>query len=179
MKLPLKIVIRDVELGDAVRDEIARKAEKLTRIFENITKCRVVVEAPHHHNKNAGIVYNVSIDLAVPGKEIVVKKQPNKNLSIAIREAFNAAYRELEDYATRVRGEVKHHEEMPHAQISKLELDKGYGFLTTPDGRDVYFHENSVINHDFKKLTVGTMVRFVEEMGEKGPQASSVYVMKV
>jgi len=179
MKLPLKIVIRDIELGDAVRDEIANKAEKLTKIFENIIKCRVVVEAPHHHNRTAGIVYNVCIDMAVPGKEIVVKKQPNKNLSIAIREAFNAAYRELEDYATKLRGEVKHHEEVPHAYISILELDKGYGFLTTTDGREIYFHENSLLNYDFKDLKVGSKVRFVEKVGEKGPQASSVTVIKI
>lgn len=177
MKLPLKIVVRDIEIGDAVKEDIAGKAEKLTKIFDNIMRCRVVVEVPHRHQKT-GVLYNIRIDMTVPGKEIVIKRQPNKDLSVAIREAFNAAYRELEDYATRRRGEVKHHEELPHAYISSLELDKGYGFLTTPDGREIYFHENSLLNYDFKKLKVGRKVRFVEEDGEKGPQASSVTVIK-
>ncbi|MCK4467404.1 MAG: cold shock domain-containing protein, partial [Desulfobacterales bacterium] len=52
----------------------------------------------------------------------------------------------------------------------------GYGFLTTPDGREFYFHKNSVLDDKFKVLKVGMKVRFVEELGEKGAQASTVKV---
>jgi cold shock CspA family protein len=72
---------------------------------------------------------------------------------------------------------VKLHEESPHAIISKVFPDKNYGFLTTPDGMDVYFHEHSVINKDFGRLKVGMKVRFVMEEGDKGPQASTVTVI--
>ena len=65
----------------------------------------------------------------------------------------------------------------PRVRITALFPDKGYGFLTSPEGYDVYFHENSVVNKDFKKLEIGMEVRFAEEMGEKGPQASSVVVL--
>ena len=71
---------------------------------------------------------------------------------------------------------MKYHEELPHAVISNLFPDNGYGFLTTPDGMEVYFHANSVLNKDFAGLKVGMKVRFVREKGDKGPQASSVTV---
>jgi cold shock CspA family protein len=61
--------------------------------------------------------------------------------------------------------------------VSKLFPDEGYGFLETPDGREVYFHRNSVLGADFDRLSIGTEVRFAEEEGEKGLQASTVTVV--
>ena len=65
---------------------------------------------------------------------------------------------------------------MPRAIVSALFPEKGYGFLTTPDGREFYFHKNSVLHDKFKNLKIGMKVRFVEELGEKGAQASTVKV---
>jgi cold shock CspA family protein len=107
-----------------------------------------------------------------------VERELAEDLEIAIRDAFDAARRKLEDFARRQRGTVKHHEELPHAHISALFPDKGYGFLTTLDNREIYFHEHSVLNYDFKHLKVGMKVRFVEEQGVKGPQASTVTVIE-
>ncbi len=177
MEVPLKITSRNLEISDLIKDEIRRKADKLSHIFDEIIKCRVTVEAIHRHQNNI-IMHNVRIDITVPGKEIVISRQPQKDLAIAIREAFEAAYRQLEDYARKHRGEVKHHEEAPQAYISSIFLDKGYGFLKTPEGVEIYFHKNSILNHNFEDLKIGTKVRFVKEQGEKGPQASSVYVIK-
>jgi cold shock CspA family protein len=72
---------------------------------------------------------------------------------------------------------VKHHEPPPHGRIAKFFPEEGYGEIETLDGRLVYFHQNSVVDADFSKLETGSEVRFVEEMGEKGPQASTVYVI--
>ena len=107
----------------------------------------------------------------------MVKLDPNTDLYIAIRDAFHDARRKLDDFARRQRGDVKHHEQPPHGRIKALFSDKGYGFLATVDGREVYFHEHSVQNHKFKELAVGMEVRFSEEMGEKGPQATYVKVI--
>jgi cold shock CspA family protein len=63
------------------------------------------------------------------------------------------------------------------AVVTKLFRDEGYGFIKTREGRDIYFHRNSVLHHDFDRLTIGTAVRFEEEEGEKGPQATSVQVV--
>jgi cold shock CspA family protein len=60
-----------------------------------------------------------------------------------------------------------------HGHVAKL-AGQGYGFIETADGREVYFHRNSVRDDAFEHLTVASEVRFVEEMGEKGPQAKRV-----
>lgn len=176
MKLALQITGRNLDIPEEMKEEIKGKAEKLDKFYDQIMRCRIIVEVPHRHHRE-GILYNVRIDMTVPGAELVVKREPNENLDVAIRDAFDAARRKLEDFARRHRGAVKHHEELPHALISALFKDKGYGFLTTPEGREVYFHEHSVLNYDFKHLRTGMKVRFVEEEGEKGPQASTVTVI--
>jgi cold shock CspA family protein len=119
----------------------------------------------------------VRIDLIVPGDELVVDRQVDEDLYVAIRDAFHAARRKLEDYARRQRGAVKVHEASPHARVVKLFPDEGYGFLETPDGREVYFHRNSVKDSGFDRLEIGTEVRFAEESGEQGPQASAVIIV--
>ncbi len=173
----LQITARDFELKDWIRDEITRKAEKLDEFYNRIIRCRVVIEIPHRHRRE-GVLYNVRIDMTVPGKELVVEREPNQDFSAAIRDSFDTAYRILEEYSKKQRGEVKLHEEPPVARISKLFPGEGYGILTTPDGTDIYFHENSVVKNDFAHLTIGMEVRYTEEQGEKGPQASSVIVIE-
>lgn len=164
------------EMSSEIKEEITRRAEKLNEFYGKINRCRVVVDFPHRHSRD-GERYFVKIDMTVPGSEIVIKRQGHEDIYIAIREAFKAAKRKLEDYARLQRGDVKYHEEVPPAQISALYPEKGYGFITTFDGREIYFHENSVINKDFDDLKVGMRVRYVEEKGEKGPQASTVTVL--
>jgi ribosomal subunit interface protein len=173
MKLPLQITVRNVSISAAVEEDIREKAARLDVFCDQIMGCRVVVEAPHRHS-HQGIFYNVRIDLTLPGAELVVKREPNEDIYVAVRDAFDAARREVEDFVRRQRGDVKSHEAPPHARVSKLFPERGYGFLETPDGRAIYFHRNSVLSEGFDRLKIGTEVRFSEEMGEKGPQASTV-----
>lgn len=172
MILPLQITARDIELTEAIKTSIREHAQKLDKFYEKLISCRIIVEAIPKRS-----LYNVHVDMTVPGKELVVRREPNTDLYLAIRDAFNAAQRELEDFARLQRGDVKRHEGLPHARISALFPDRGYGFLTTYEGREIYFHAHSILNHDFDKLEVGMEVRFSEEMGEKGPQASSLRVI--
>jgi len=176
MEIGLQITARDIEVTDAIRADIEGKAEKLNKYYDRIMRCRVVLESPKRHQRE-GKLYNVHIYITVPGSELMVKRDLDKDLYVAIRDAFQAARRKLEDFAGQQRLDVKRHEEPPHAKIASLFPDKGYGFLTTQDGLEIYFHENSVVNKDFKKLKVGMKVRFAEEMGVKGPQASSVTII--
>ena len=176
MDLPLQITARDIELTDAIKSEITEKAEKLDTFYDRIMRCRVVVECPKRH-PNDGKLYKLSIIIKVPGAELAVKRELNKDLYVAIRDAFDAARRKLEDFSREHSGIVKHHEEPPRGRISSIFTEKGYGFIATPDGDEVYFHKNSILNKDFEKLKVGMEVRFAEEQGEKGPQASTVTVL--
>lgn len=118
------------------------------------------------------------VDVTVPGGEIVVKREPNEDIYVSIRDAFDAAQRQLKSRAKVRRGEVKTHEKPPRGHVSVIFPERGYGFLTTSDARQIYFHKNSVLGDRFKDLKIGAEVRFVEELGEQGPQASTVKVIR-
>ncbi len=178
MNLPLQVTFRGTPRSKAVEAHIREKADKLDVFYKKIMGCHVVVEAPHRrHHK--GKHYHVRIDMTVPGGELVVNREPSKHseyedVYVAVRDAFDAARRQLQNYAKRQRKEVKTHEGIPHARVGKLFLEQGYGFLELPDRRAIYFHTNSVLEVDFDRMEVGMEVHFAEEQGEKGPQASTV-----
>jgi ribosomal subunit interface protein len=180
MQLPLEITFRNMEPSEFLEAKVRERAEKLDRFASHIMSCRVVVEAPHkHHNK--GNLYHVRIDITVPGKEIVVSREPDQRHAhedayVAVRDAFDAARRQLEDYVAHRRGNVKVHEASPHGYITRLFPAEDYGTIETPDGREIYFHRNSVVGTDFDALTEGMSVHYHEEMGENGPQASTVHI---
>ena len=176
MEMPLQITCRDFKLTEAIDSEIRKRAEKLDKFYNRITRCKVVVESPHRHS-HQGMLYNVQILMTVPGAELVVKRNPHEDIYVAIRDSFNAARRKLEDYVKQQRGDIKQHEEAPYARISALFPEKGYGFITTADDQEIYFHKNSILNSEFNRLEVGMKVRYAEGKGEKGPQASSVTVL--
>jgi ribosome-associated translation inhibitor RaiA/cold shock CspA family protein len=176
MERPLKITSRDFSLSQAVEAEIREKAAALDSYYERISGCEVTVEAPAiaHHRK--GGPFLVRIRLTLPGMELICDRQAEEELSQAIREAFDAARRQLEDYAREQRRDVKHHEPQLHGRVSELFSD--YGFLETPDGGRIYFHRNSVLGGQFDLIEIGTEVHFVEEEGEQGPQASTVVITR-
>jgi len=205
MEIPLKITFRNMPPSKAVETNIREKAAKLDSFYERIMSCRVAVEAPHRHHRK-GKAYQVRIDITVPGGELVIGRAPKRleaaklppskrmekdfaelhepskhaaheDIFVAIRDAFHAAGRRLQDYGRRQNGAVKLHESAGHGRISKLFPEEGYGFLETSDGREIYFHAHSVLPPGFNHIAVGSEVRFAEEMGEKGPQASTVHVI--
>ncbi len=179
MQQPLQITFRDLPHSETMEAEIRQRAEKLDHFFPRITACRVVIERPHRHH-HQGKLYHIRVDITVPGDEIVVNRDPSKNHAhedgfVAIRDAFEAAKRQLQDYVRRHHTEVKVHESHQQlAKVSQLFPLEDYGFLETVDGKEVYFHRHSVLNGDFDRLDIGSEVYFTEELGEKGPQASTV-----
>jgi cold shock CspA family protein len=199
MIIPVQITFRNIVSTPQIEERIRVRAQKLERFYTPITSCRVLVEAPARHREK-GNPFHIRIDLTVPEGEIVVKRAPTlhareqdvaderrrkqmeirperKHLEVAIREAFHAARRRLQDHARQKRADVKTHEPVPQARVTKLFPVEGYGYIETPDGREIYFHANSVLNNRFKSLKLGSKVTFAEEAGEKGPQASSVHLI--
>lgn len=178
MQIPLQITFRGFPHSDAVEANIREKATKLDKFYPRIMSCRVVVEAKHHHH-HKGNLYHVSIDITVPRKELAVSheqhdEQGREDVYVAIRDAFVAAKRKLEDYARLQRGDVKVHEVPAHGRVVKLVPEQDYGILQTSTGREIYFHRNSVLEAGFNALEVGSEVRYVEQEGDRGPQASTV-----
>jgi ribosomal subunit interface protein len=181
MQLTPQITLRNISPSDEINVAIHEHIAKLDEFYSRIMDCRVMVEAPHRHHQQ-GNLYHVRIDLTVPGGELVIKRDPPKHQThedfyVALRDAFENAERRLKDYAQQQRGERQRHEVALHGRIVTLLPDEGYGFIETADGYEIYFHENSVINADFSQLEVGQEVRFAEEEGDKGPQATTVRVV--
>ncbi|MFQ5959092.1 MAG: HPF/RaiA family ribosome-associated protein [Alphaproteobacteria bacterium] len=178
MRIPLQITFRDIPPSEAVEARIRKKTQKLEQIYDRITSCRVVVETPHRRH-NHGKLYHVRVDLTVPGSELVINREPpehhaHEDIYVAIRDAFTAAQRRLQHHIARRQGNVKAREGPPHGIVIGLFPEQGYGFLESLDGREIFFHRNSVLNDGFDRLEVGAEVRFAEEDGDKGPQASTV-----
>jgi ribosomal subunit interface protein len=178
MAIRLEISFKDLEPSPAIEARIREKAARLERFHERIVGCHVTVEAPHRRHRH-GKLYRIRIDLSLPGKDVFVDRagpqdHAHEDVYVAIRDAFDAAVRQLEDHARRMRGDVKAHEVPDHGRIARLLGD--YGFIDDTDGREVYFHRNSVVDGSFEQLNVGDEVRLTidEEEGLKGPQASSV-----
>ncbi len=180
MKTPLEITFRNLDHSDAVEARVREKAAKLEQAFDRITSCRVTIEAVNRQHTK-GNLFQVHIEIGVPGKQVMVDRSSGKNhahedIYVALRDAFNAARRRLEDHSRRKSGRVKSHEVPPHGKVARLFPYEGYGFIETPDGGEIYFHQNSLVDAEFDKLQEGQKVRYVVAEGEsdKGPQASTV-----
>ncbi|MGA7873725.1 MAG: HPF/RaiA family ribosome-associated protein [Candidatus Binatus sp.] len=177
MQRPLTITARDFVLTEPMEQQIREKVADLGSYYDRITGCEVVVEGAVRHHHRGG-PFRVRIRLTLPRGELEVNRHSAEDLAVAIRDAFDAARRRLEDHVRELRRQVKAHEEAAHGQVKKLDAKEGFGFLETPDGDEIYFHRNSVLPPGFESLKIGTEVRFVPEMGEHGPQASSLSIIR-
>jgi ribosome-associated translation inhibitor RaiA len=107
MTAPLEIHFHGLEKSDAVEAKVRDKFNKLQRHFERMSACRVVLEAPHRNSAKAK-VFQVKIEISVPGqKPIIVNHEreggsPQDDLGLVIRDAFEAATRRIDDLSTRL-----------------------------------------------------------------------------
>jgi cold shock CspA family protein len=173
MQIPLQITARNLELSEPEEGMIRQAAAKLDVFWDRITSCRVLVEVPHRRRRT-GLSYNVRLDLGVPGGELAITRRPRASLETAVQEAFDAAQRRLQDEARQTQGRVKLDRTAPRGTVTRLLPFEGYGFITANDGHEIYFDRNSVLDGGFDRLEEGLEVRYSEEAGEKGPQASTV-----
>jgi ribosomal subunit interface protein len=174
MQVPLEISTRWIDLSPPLEAELRKRADRLERHSDRITSCRIAVERPTGNHHQEGGPYRVRVDIMVPGSELVADKS-DEELYTAIRQAFDAAERQVETWSQRKRGDVKTQVLPPEGQVARLFPAGGFGFIAGPDGREVYFHRNAVLDPPgFESLQVGARVRFAEEQGFEGPQASTV-----
>lgn len=177
MQLPVQITYRGMASSAAIEDAVRDRVAKLEQFHSRIVSCRVVIEQPGKH-KHQGKEFVVHVDLKVPGGEIAVNRDHHEDVYVALRDAFDAARRKLEDYAREKRGDVKHHELTQSGKVARLVAGEGYGFIATPDGRELYFSSENVVTPSFDRLAPGTEVHFIEEMAAEGPQAKRVSARK-
>jgi cold shock CspA family protein/ribosome-associated translation inhibitor RaiA len=178
MQTAPEIDFQGMEASPDFRARIERRIEKLEHRFGRITSCRVVVKGPGGRHHTGGL-YELNVHLVLPdGREAVVERTPHlderfQDFDFAIGDAFKRARRRLQDQVRRMEGAVKQHEERSIGVVRRLMREDGYGFLEGSNGREIYFHRNSVLG-DFARLDLGERVSYAEEEGEAGPQASAV-----
>jgi cold shock CspA family protein len=182
-EIPLQITFREIGPSAAIERRIRTEAAKLGRFQGRMIGCNVLVSSPHRHRRK-GVLYSIRIQLVLPGGSIWINRgaplhQAHQDIYVAIRDAFAAATRRLEDRTRRLSGQVKQHEIEPHGIVTRLFPDQGYGFIRTPSEDEIYFHRHAVLNRGFGRLKEGAEVRFVvaDQEGDKGPQASTVRIV--
>lgn len=175
MQIPLQISLHGIKRSNALYNSIREKAEKLDRYYEHIMSCRVVLELAGRHRRR-GKQFSVRVDLKVPGGEIAVTREHDEELQVALRQAFEAARRKLEDYARTQRGDVKRHAPEYTGRVARIDAAQGFGFIVTDDGREYYFSRDNVVTPPFEHLAAGTPVHFIEEVAAEGLQAKRVSV---
>jgi ribosomal subunit interface protein len=178
MDIPLEIAFHNVTPSENVERRIRERVERMQRYFAHVNSCRVVFEVPHRSPENA-LEYHVRIETRVPDKELVVSRDPGDRKGhfdpyIAVRDAFDAMDRQLEAHSQKVRNETKLHPAPLQGRV--LRLFRDHGFVATTDGREIYFHRNSVAEGSFDALGEGDVLELTLVHGESpmGPQASTV-----
>jgi cold shock CspA family protein len=168
-----------MEPSPAIEARIREKAAALERFSNRITGCRVIVEQEHRHHRQ-GNLFRVRVEIDAPGKELAVthagpRDHAHEDVQVAIRDAFNAAVRQLEDRVRKRGRKVKTHEVPMHGTVRMVDHESGFGFVETAEG-EVYFHRNSVIEGEFDAIEPGSQVRLeiAERESKEGWQATTV-----
>jgi cold shock CspA family protein len=130
-----------------IQAAIEKHIAELEQRWGRVTTCRAVLKGPGQHHRTGGL-YEVHIRLALPdGREVNVERTPPAD------------------------------ERYSNLTFAINDAFKQFGFLESNDGQEVYFHRNSVLGDGFSRLHVGSRVTFAEEMGEKGPQATTIRLL--
>jgi cold shock CspA family protein/ribosome-associated translation inhibitor RaiA len=178
MQTPVEIDFQGMTSTPKIQADIAAQVARLEERFGRATACRVVLKAPSDRRQTGGH-YEVNIRVALPdGREVNVARTPDADerhadLAFALNDAFKRARRLLQDHVRRLQNRVKQHDGPPIGTVVRVDPSGEFGFIESADGQELYFHRNSVLD-DPKRLEPGARVSFAEEMGDKGPQASTV-----
>ena len=173
--MELKIEARNVELRKGWQARIQEEKEKLVRHYPNfVLHLRVSIEATVHHKEGG---FEIKLVATVPNDTVVVTRKA-ETVRLALTESFNVLTLQLKEIQRKKRKSKKnpHHAASTDGVgvIRKLSPHESYGFITSADERDIYFHENSLKNINMDDLAEGDSVIFGESSGDKGPQATWV-----
>lgn len=182
MEQPLEIFFHNMRHSADIERLVRQKVGKLEKIYPRIIGCRVAVEVPHKQHKT-GNVPEVHVEIRVPGQMLVVRREHHArerhtapNARSSVRDAFDAAELKLKDFKRRQYNEVKHHPSPLKARVSDLFPARDYGFITTSESKQLYFHRNSVMDAPLETLKVGDIVQFIEGEGDTGAMAVKVWL---
>lgn len=168
-----QVTVRDFDLSPALNTLINKRISKLDRFYNRIFGCHVIVELIQKH-KHQGKLFLIKIDLTVPGKELVITKQSNEDIYVAIRDAFKALERKLENHARKRQGRVKSHDDMMQGVVRRIVKEDNYGFIEGTDGNEYYFSMTNMSHPEFNHLVIGDVVAYIPILADQGRQAQHV-----
>jgi cold shock CspA family protein len=172
--LPLDVHLegRHLEILPDWREKVEEELARLQKHYHDpIIHARVEIVGTGHHRHGA---FEVHLVASIPGDTITLMRQGEQVLPLLV-EAFDALDRRLSEHHHILQAQVKVHEETVHlGRIARLFPEADYGFIERDDGGEVYFHAHAVKKGSFSRLTPGMPVKFAQEAGEKGPQATWV-----
>jgi hypothetical protein len=183
MEVPLELAFHGLDHSDWAEAEIRRRVDKLARLHDRMVAVRVRVELEGRQHRT-GNLFAIRIEMSVPGSaDLVVSQEPHRakqkyrepTLRTAIRDAFEAAERQLLDAKRQINGDVKPHETEMRGQISQIFHDQDRGFLLNNAGSQLYFTREALMRGDFEALKPGDPVYYVEIVGDTGPIAKKVW----
>ena len=177
MKLPLQVRFLGLEPSEAVESAVRTKAEKLEQFCPDLMSCRVSIEqeAKHQHQ---GRPFAVRIDVTRTGRELSVDRVRNEDVYVALRDAFDAMRRRLEDSVERTRGDEKLHPTPLHGEVVRFADDARSGFIRAADGDEYWFGPDNVVGIPFEHLALGMAVQFLPELAGQGRQAKRISIGK-
>jgi ribosomal subunit interface protein len=183
MQTPVEITWHNTDPMRRVEARINQRMARLEKLFDRIIRCHVVVEAPHHHQRQ-GNLYEVRLDLGLPGADLSVNRKPGDDnahvdVMVAVRDAFDAMERQLKRWKDRRSGRPEVQAEPLQGRVVEIDRTAGSGQIVAADGRMVYFHRNAIVSGDFTALEEGDMVELVVDRGDDavGAHASTVRVI--
>ena len=173
--MELQVEGRNLDVRKAWQEKIDAEKARLDRHHPGLVhNLRVTIAATSHHKEGG---YELQVVAAVPSDTVAVKRK-GENVRALLGDAFDTLGLQLKELQRKRRQTVK----VPEAAfglnndgvVKKLVPYESYGFIATADGREIYFHENSLKDLKMDQLNEGDPVRFGEGEGDKGPCAAWV-----
>lgn len=179
MQTPPEIIVTDFDKPDWLEERVRERIDRLERISDRLIGCKVWIRAPHRRHRT-GTRYQVDIEVATPERVLAVDRDPgdaaaHEDLSVAIRDAFNAIERQVRRWKQQHGGRPAVHAEPLQGTVEEIDAEGGFGQIAAADGRLVYFHANSVAG-GIGTLSPGDPVELSvdDKDAEGGPHASAV-----
>jgi cold shock CspA family protein/ribosome-associated translation inhibitor RaiA len=173
--MELQVEGRNLEIRKVWQDKIENEKERLSRHHPGLVhNLRVTIEGTAHHKEGG---YELIVVASVPNDTVVVKRKGEK-VRVLLGDAFDTMGQQLKELQRKRRQTVKIQEGAvgsgSDGVIKKVFPFEYYGFIATPEGREIYFHENALKDNKITDLNEGDAVKFGEGEGDKGPSASWV-----
>ncbi len=180
MQVTPEISFKSFEPSQRVRDRVSKEVQHLEQIFPRLISCKVVVEGNTGRHK-VGNLSRVRIHVGLPdGQEVAVShhgddKHAHEDVTVAIRDSFRAAERQLKKIKPDPRTAGAQHATRLSGTIARFIAEEPAGFIHGEDGTEYYFHAREVTDSAFNTLLVDDPVTFRVEDGHKGPMARTVH----